>query len=157
MSFVGEQSKWLAVIALCALGCTGTVHDLDLEDFEGQEPGATVGGNGTGAGAGTGTGTNTSTGTGTVSMGLTWTADINPIMQANGCAQQGCHGGATPQNNYSLESYAQALGGGLDATPNVIAGDSTCNMVAHCNISHHINAPDASLVEEWVVAWGAAQ
>ena len=81
----------------------------------------------------------------------TWNADVGPLMNTN-CTS--CHG---TMGSYSLESYGAAFGNGTDGTPNVIAGDTNCELVQYVHIAHPgVNADVTAKVHAWVAA-GAPQ
>jgi hypothetical protein len=84
--------------------------------------------------------------------GLTWRADVDPIMRAR-CTR--CHG---TEGAYSLESYSAAFGFGRDATPNIVPGDPTSLLAQYAEQGHEgIPAAEALIVVEWIVDWNAAE
>lgn len=58
---------------------------------------------------------------------VSWEAEIEPIV-AGRCVS--CHAGPAASAGYDLSSYAGALAGGADETPNVIAGDRQSKILA---------------------------
>lgn len=78
---------------------------------------------------------------------LTWEDDVGPMLAARGCT--GCHG---DDGNYSVESYADALGPGSDAVANVIPGDESSALVRYVAGGHGgAPADDLARLEGWVV------
>ncbi len=155
MSFV--RGAILTTILLGATACSGSPHDLDLEDLQGGTPGAT-----TGTGVSTGTGTSTGTnpvGGGNTSGGLTWNGDVGPAVVTNGCTAAACHDGAGTGGQYSLTSYAGATGPGADGTvPNVVAGDPNSLLYTKCLTVHNTcNQTISDLIYDWIVVDGAPQ
>ena len=84
-------------------------------------------------------------------MRVTWNANIRSVV-AGSTPGGGCHGGASPAGNYSLTSYAGALGNGADSTPNVIPGNAGSLLITH----GHAGGIRPDLIA-WIVNNNAAQ
>ncbi len=89
---------------------------------------------------------------------VTWVKDVKPLFAAQ-CTS--CHAGDTPAGSYALDTYEHALGGGSDATPNLIAGDGTSLLLTKLASGDHATylAADAptrakrlAMLTQWVVA-----
>ena len=73
--------------------------------------------------------------------GVTYLSAVAPILQSNGC--HGCHSGASPAGNISLQGYSNvktiAMNGKLYGAINHVAGFSPMpkggNKMSACNIS----------------------
>ena len=70
--------------------------------------------------------------------GLSYRAPLRSALFDARCS--GCHGSASAGGGYRTDSYAGLLGGGADATPDLIAGDPNCLLVRKCK-------PRASMFE----------
>jgi mono/diheme cytochrome c family protein len=84
---------------------------------------------------------------------VTWEADIQPLF-ADHCVA--CHSGASPAANYDLTTLEGVKSGGLDGTPNAIAGQDDCLLLVKSRSGGSMNAfygtPDeVALLEKWVI------
>jgi predicted CxxxxCH...CXXCH cytochrome family protein len=79
----------------------------------------------------------------------TYRGDIAAVFTAR-CTS--CHAGDAPAGHYDLTSYLGALGGGTDATPNAIAGDSSSLILTALGDDRHTDVADAlPALTSWVV------
>lgn len=63
-----------------------------------------------------------------------------------------CHSGSVRMGQYALDFYYETLGDGSDATPNVIPGDSSCELLQMANSDHELNT--INLVEsDKILSW----
>ena len=88
----------------------------------------------------------------------TWTT-ASAAFVGRGCVVTNCHGGGANGGNYSLSTYNDALGNGVDSTPNIIPGNaSSATLVYLPAAKNHFGGP---LIEdeitEWVVTYEAQE
>lgn len=92
--------------------------------------------------------------------GLSYAAPMKAFFDAR-CGS--CHGAARADGSYRTDSWAGLLGGGTDATANVIATDPTCLTVRKCKPHNSMfNAADLTyfdfeLIRNWVTNYNARQ
>ena len=80
---------------------------------------------------------------------VTWNDDVEAIVGAR-CAS--CHMGTAAAAGYDLTSYLGALGNGLDATANAIAGDEQSIILSKLEDEVHAGLADViPLLRAWVV------
>jgi len=83
------------------------------------------------------------------SSGLNNYTDQMKAIFDNSCIS--CHSGPTPSGNYDVTTHTGIRGGGSDAEPNAIAGDSASVLVTQMIARHNINAQTADSIIRWVV------
>jgi len=90
--------------------------------------------------------------------GLSYRAPMRAWFDSN-CDR--CHGAAQQDGSYRTDSYAALLGGGTNATANVIPGDPMCLTVVKCKPHNSMfNAAnltyfDYELIKNWVESFNA--
>lgn len=90
--------------------------------------------------------------------GLSYATPLRDLFAAH-CDR--CHGSAQQGGNYRTDTLAGLLGGGTDATPNLVAGDPNCTLVRRIRPLRTmfnrggLTYLDFEIIRNWVVSYTA--